>query len=183
MGRFHRARHLAVLALGISLVFVAAGPVSARGAGQEQLRADLDGKPIALDEVGNWYCHDFDYPIIHCFTDPADLEDSSLAAQTARRGRALAKGDLVVALAGVTYVTIYELTTYQGAFMQVSENYSLLSLIGWNDRISSFKVRNGLSGAFWTDWLYSGTKYNFCCAQQVGSLGGYDDTFSSVYHN
>lgn len=183
MGLSRRVRRASMLALGFFLALGSTGPVSARAARQEQLSADLDGKPIALEQVGNWYCHDFDYPIIHCFTDPASLQESSLAAQAARKKRALEKGDFATAAAGVTYVTIYEFTTYQGAFMQMSENYSLLSLIGWNDRISSFKVRNGLSGAFWTDWFYSGTKYNFCCNQELGSLGSFDDTFSSVFHN
>lgn len=157
--------------------------MAAKASGQDALSADLDGKPLALDQVGNWYCHDFDYPVIHCFSDSAQLQDSSLTAQTGIRARAAARGDFTTALAGVTYVTIYEYPTYQGAFMQMSEDYGLLSLIGWNDRISSFKVRNSLSGAFWTDWLYSGTRYNFCCNQTVGSLGSYDDTFSSVFHN
>lgn len=67
--------------------------------------------------------------------------------------------------------------------MHMSENYSLLSLIGWNDRISSYVAKNSMSGAFWTDWLYTGVRYNFCCNQQVGSLGSYNDTFSSVFHN
>jgi hypothetical protein len=132
------------------------------------LTADLDGKRIALAEVGNWYCNDFDYPVIHCFSDPkAELQSSAVA---------------LAAPAG-TYVTVYEFTTYQGAYMHMSQNYSILGLIGWSDRISSFEVINGMSGAFWTDWLYSGTRYNFCCNQSVGSLGGYNDTFSSVFHN
>jgi hypothetical protein len=35
-------------------------------------------------------------------------------------------------------------------------------------------------GRFWTDWLYSGTQYPFCCSTQVPSLGSVDNTFSSV---
>jgi hypothetical protein len=39
-----------------------------------------------------------------------------------------------------------------------------------------------MSGKFWTDWLYSGNYWYFCCNSQVSSLGRYDDTFSSVFH-
>jgi hypothetical protein len=144
------------------------GPVTAREPSGRELRADLDGKPMALVDVGRSYCHDFDYPVIHCFSTPIALE---------------AAVESTAALAGVDYVTIYEFSTYQGAYMYLSEDSWALSGIGWNDRISSFVVRNGQSGAFWTDWLYSGTKYNFCCNSQVPALGGYDNTFSSVYRN
>ena len=123
----------------------------------------------SIGPMGPWYCHDFDYPAIHCFSDPNELESRPEVA--------------LAAAAGTTYVTVYEYTTYQGAFMHMSENYSILSLIGWSDRISSFVAKNSMSGAFWTDWLYTGTRYNFCCNSAVGSLGGYNDTFSSVFHN
>ena len=62
----------------------------------------------------------------------------------------------------------------------MSEDYSVLSLIGWNDRISSFKGRNSQLGAFYVDWFYSGTVWAFCCNQQVANLGSYSNTFSSI---
>jgi hypothetical protein len=183
MAHVRRARGLAVVAAVAALLVAATSPAGASQDKQDELRADLDGKPIELAEVGNWYCHDFDYPAIHCFSDPQRLEDSTRSALRARKSAALVKGDVAPAAAGVTYVTVYEFTTYQGAFMHMSQDYSLLSLIGWNDRISAFKVRNSQSGAFWTDWLYTGTRYNFCCNQELGSLGGFNDTFSSVFRN
>jgi hypothetical protein len=80
-------------------------------------------------------------------------------------------------------LSVYEHSTYQGAYMHMSEDYSILSLIGWSDRISSFIAKNSLSGAFWTDWLYTRTRYNFCSNSAVGSLGSFNDTFSSVFRN
>jgi len=160
---------LALLA-AFSLLAMGAGPANGRAtAPRDELSADVDGKPIPTTDVGKWYCHDFDYPVIHCFTEPAKLDASTEVATSA--------------LASVNYVLVFEFTTYQGAFMYMSEDYSILALIGWNDRISSFQVKNSQSGAFWTDWLYSGTRYNFCCNQNVGSLGSYNDSFSSVFHN
>ena len=169
---FRGVRRLRVASLVTLLALGALAPAGVAGAAprEETLSADLDGKPLKLSDVGRWYCDDFDYPVIHCFSD-------------ATRSNERLTGDAVTVASSVTYVTVYEFTGYQGAFMHMSENYSILALIGWNDRISSFVVENSMSGAFWTDWLYGGTRYNFCCNQQVSSLGGYNDTFSSVFHN
>jgi hypothetical protein len=124
--------------------------------------------PIRLADVGKWYCHDFDFPAIHCFSQPRDLEASPTFAAAAT---------------STTYVTVYEFTTYQGAYMHLSQDYSMLVLIGWSDRISSLVVHNSAGGVFWTDWLYTGARYPVCCFQQLGSLGSYNDSFSSVFHN
>lgn len=159
-----------IRALGAAVLIVAAlmSPMAAQG-GQPQagdLRADLDGKPIPLVQVGNHYCDDFSYPLIHCFSSARDLAARTLAIE---------------AVTAVTYVTIYEFTTYAGSFMQVSADYTVLATIGWNDRISSFKGRNSQSGHFFTDWFYGAVAYGFCCNQTVASLGSYDNTFSSVH--
>jgi hypothetical protein len=127
--------------------------------------ASLDGTPIPLRDVARYYCDDFAYPVITCST-------SAVRAET-RVAAALQAFD-------VMYVTIYDAAGFGGAWMNVSQDYSALTFIGWNDRISSFKARNSETGRFWTDWFYSGTIYGFCCNQQVGSLGGYDNTFSSI---
>jgi hypothetical protein len=166
---------LATLLL-IGAVLVAAIPERAAGAGPggddpvaggvaSNLHADLDGKPIALDQVGNFYCHDFDYPAIHCFSSAAGL---SASAQTA------------LATTSLTYVAIFDYPLYSGSAMYVSQNYPVLALIGWNDRVSSFIDENGVTGRFHTDWFYSGLTFAFCCNQWVASLGSYDNTFSSV---
>lgn len=172
MRGFRGVGQLLVVSVATALALGAAGParVTAATPKDTTLSADLDGKPLKLSDVGRWYCDDFDYPVIHCFSDPT-------------RANARLPGNALTLASGVTYVTVYEFTGYQGAFMHMSENYSILALIGWNDRISSFAVSNSMSGAFWTDWLYGGTRYNFCCNQEVSSLGGYNDTFSSVFHN
>ena len=163
-------------------MIVTVSPASARPVGQPaELTADLDGRPIPLKEIGRWYCHDINHPAIHCFANPERLEVSTEIALT-ERGTAADAG-IALAASTVTYLTVYEHSTYQGAYMHMSQNYSLLSLIGWSDRISSFKVRNSQSGSLWTDWLYSGTRYNFCCNQELGYLGNFNDTFSSVFRN
>lgn len=180
MTGFRRARTFALVGATSALLLSFASPVAARVVGgQDRLTASLDGRPIKLADVGKWYCHDFAYPAIQCFSDPNQLDGST----SANRLDGSTSAAITAAAAGVTYITVYEFTTYQGAYMHMSEDYSMLSLLGWNDRISSFKVKNSQSGVFWTDWLYSGTRYTFCCNQSLGSLGSFNDTFSSVFRN
>ncbi len=157
---------IGLMVLGSLTIAGLAHPRATQAAASEpELSATLDGKPIPLEDVGKYYCDDFSYPEIRCSTSRL-LPDS----------RAL----LVTLLTAVDYVTIYDGIGYSGAYMHVSQDYSVLSLIGWNDRISSFKGRNSETGAFYVDWFYSGTTWAFCCNQQTSSLGAYNNTFSSI---
>jgi hypothetical protein len=140
-------------------------PVVAADDGGVAPSALLDGKPISLADVSRYNCDDFSYPVIQCSV--------SAAAMASRR--------LVVdLLTSVDYVTVYEAPYYGGASMTMAQDYTALALIGWNDRISSFKARNGETGTFFVDWFYGGSQWSFCCNTQQASLGGYDNTFSSV---
>jgi peptidase inhibitor family I36 len=132
---------------------------------EPDLTATLDGRPIPLEDVGKYYCDDFSYPEITCWSTrlPAD-----------------ARATVVTLLTAIDYVTIWDGTNYGGSFLNVSEDYSALALLGWNDRISSFKGRNSETGAFYTDWFYSGTVWAFCCNTQAPGLGAYNNTFSSI---
>jgi hypothetical protein len=140
----------------------------AGGEGPRQVTAYLDGSPIKLKEVANWYCDDFSYPAIQCFRDAQQLED---------------RLQVTLAATAVTYVTVYDYAWYAGPYMHMSENYTALVFMGWNDRISSFKGRNSEDGHFYVDWYYGGTGYYFCCNQLAGSLGVFDNQFSSVHRN
>jgi len=129
------------------------------------LTADLDGRPLELAKVGLYYCNDFAWPRIHCFSESAKL---NAAVQP------------ILAASSVNYVVAFDYTSFQGPYMYFSTNYSALAVIGWNDRISSFISQSSGSGKFWTDWFFSGSYYSFCCGERVASLGSYDNTFSSV---
>jgi hypothetical protein len=132
------------------------------------LTADLDGKSLDLVEVGDWYCHDFEYPAIHCFSDPEELE---------------ADVSETLAVTAVVYVTVYDFTSLQGSYMHMSQDYTVLAWVGWNDRISSLRGRNNEDGHFYVDWFNGGAIWGFCCNQQFASLGSYDNAFSSVHRN
>jgi hypothetical protein len=138
-------------------------------AGRGLIKAYLDDRRISVNEIPEYYCHDFDYPEIRCFTTGEELDAAS------------APEAQLLAFMGGTYVTVYEHSTFNGAYMHISQDYDLLFLVNWNDRISSFRSRNCGSGYFWTDWFGGGNWYRFGCNQSVSILYGWNDTFSSVY--
>jgi hypothetical protein len=161
-------RRTRAVLVGLLLALAVSSP--ARAAAPEKITATLDGRPIPVSEIAEHDCHDLDFPIIRCFTDASD-RDASLS---------LHGSVSIAATAGVTYVTVWD-GTYSGASISLSQDYDTLVTIGWNDRISSFKGRNSETGRFYVDWFHGGASYNFCCNQQVGSLGSLNNTFTSVY--
>jgi hypothetical protein len=153
---------LFVLALGA----VPIANATDRPEGPVQLTATLDGESIKPADVGGYYCDDFAYPVITCFTDPKLLEFRVAS---------------LLSLTALTYVVIYDYTGWAGSYMYVSQDYTVLAFVGWNDRVSSLRSVNYEDGQFFTDWFYGGTAWYFCCNAQYASLGGYDNSFSSVH--
>ncbi len=163
-----RVRGLAVglMVMGLLAITTFALPSSASAADPDpELTATLDGKPIPVEDVGKYNCDDFSYPEIRCWST---------------RVLADARATLVTVLTSIDYVTIFDFTNFGGASMNVSQDYSTLATIGWNDRISSFKGKNNETGSFFTDWFYGGTSFSFCCNTSVGNLNGFSNTFSSI---
>jgi hypothetical protein len=163
-----RVRGLAVGLIALSSLTIAGigNPGATRAADPDpELTATLDGKPIPLQDVGKYYCDDFAYPEIRCSSTRL-LTDARAAA--------------VTVLSGIDYVTIFDQPNFGGAYMNASQDYTALTLIGWNDRISSFKARNSETGSFFVDWFYGGTAWAFCCNTQTPGLGTYNNTFSSI---
>jgi hypothetical protein len=151
----------------VALVAALTAPVTTlAAASQSEMSAALEGKPIKLSDVSQYHCHDLDYPLIHCFRSESSRDDTTAAR---------------LAASGIPYVIVWENGTYSGNSLILSQDYTALVVLAWNDRISSFKVQNSQSGRFWTDWFYGGTFYAFCCNQTVPYLGPFNDTFSSVY--
>jgi hypothetical protein len=144
---------------------------------EAHLRADLDGRPIKPSETSSYYCHDFAFPEIHCFSTPEGLE-AALGGSTPE----LSRTAVVAAVGPNDYVTVYSGASYSGSFAHLSQNYDALAVIGWNDTISSYKGRNSRSGVFYQNWFAGGTAKHFCCNQNVPTLpAGTDNSFSSVY--
>jgi hypothetical protein len=134
----------------------------------EKVSATLDGKPISLERAGDLSCHDFDYPVLRCFSSPgAQTRDIALRTSLGRAG----------VLVG--YVTFFEHAGYDGSFMTLSADQPWLSSIGWNDRISSFKSF-GASGRFRENSPGGGFIYSFGSGAQISFLSNtYNDKFSA----
>lgn len=176
MGRFFGRLSIALVALMV-VTGAAAGGVLAGGPHDKTIVADLDGRRISVSEIPNWFCHDLDFPQIHCYTTAAELE-------SALNNAAPAGPDGVAGvLAAVPYVYVYGDAGLQGPNTAIAQAWDNLSWIGWNDKISSFKSINGLSGHFATDAYNNGRLYpGFCCNSFVTYVGdSWNDQFSSVY--
>ncbi len=176
MGHAFARVSIALVALVVA-TGLAAGPASAADPAGGPIRADLDGRPIAVSEIPDWFCHDLDFPQIHCYRTAAQLEHVlGLRITAAPAGEA---GTLAV----IPYVVVYRDASLQGGYTGIAQPYDDLGSIGWNDTISSFKAVNGLSGHFATDARNGGRLYpGFCCNVQVTYVGdSWNDQFSSVY--
>ena len=76
---------------------------------------------------------------------------------------------------------MYDNANYSGGSIYLSQDYADLGTIGWNDRITSFKVVNGGSGVFRWDAGPGGASYSFCCGSQVSNIGStWNDQISAV---
>ena len=143
------------------------------------VRAVLDGQPISLERAGELSCHDFAYPILTCFATSAELE--AAAEQAAAGGGSASGGTAFLVTSG--YVIVYEDGGYLGAAQAISQNYSYLGDIGWNDKISSLRSY-GAAGHFWEHAPVGGFIYYFYSTTWVSYVGdAYNDRFSSVYLN
>lgn len=153
------------------------------------LFADLEGAPIPATAVGKHYCHDFDWPAIHCFRAPAALEAAvrryldHYEPATDDRSSAQVSGDSMAVLA-TKYVKVFQYATFAGSLAYLSQDYSNLHDIGWGDRISSYIVYNSASGEFYTNPGWGGAIDYFCCNQAVGSLSStFDNQISALDMN
>jgi hypothetical protein len=176
MGRLQWRRLTLAGALALGSVCLVTPVVQAQ---QPQLRADLEGRPIDPARSSSYFCHDFDFPQIHCFNTPGELEDA-----LAQPASASSQVGAMAAFGPADYVTVYSGPSYAGSFAHLSQNYDALATIGWNDVISSYRARNNRRGTFYQHWFAGGATKQFCCNQNVPSLpAGVDNSFSSVYQN
>ncbi len=168
-----RTSMLALLAAAVLAVFaVATGTATTRATSTPAPVADLAGVLIPIGEVAAHYCHDLDYPRIHCFAQPEELESAVSATQTSRT--------LQVA-AGAQYMKLFDLAGYTGTYIILSLDYNDLSTIGWNDRASSYIGVNNLAFGLWTAWYMTGSGIVGCCNQRASSLSStFDNQISST---
>jgi len=160
-----------VVVLTLVAMSLAAAPVA--GTTPRTVTADLDGVAIAVDQIPEHFCHDRDYPAIHCFATPRGL---------AAAFEDLERASVAQAATATDYVVVYSSTSYGGSYLYISQDYDTLVTVGWNDRIRSFRGVNSELGRFWTNWFHSGTFLDFCCNSTVPSLSAtFDQQITSVY--
>jgi hypothetical protein len=160
------------LAFVAALLMLASSAWPAAAASPDTVVADLEGTSITVESVPDHFCYDHDFPRIHCFKTSASLK-ASLDAATSSAPSAVAATD---------YVVVFSSPSYAGSYMYISQDYDALAVVGWNDRVRSYRALNGARGIFWTDWFQSGTGQSFCCNQTVPVLSAtFDRQFSSVY--
>lgn len=163
-------RLFAAIAFAGATLGLAPASVSAAGV---TVKADLEGQPIKPEAIPDFYCHDRDFPLIHCFRT-AHQVDAAISYLDGEASTQL--------LTATDYVIMYSGQTYSGSYMYVSQNYDILAFIGWNDRVRSYRGLNAALGTFWTDWYATGIRADFCCNVFVPGLPPeYDRAFSSVY--
>lgn len=170
-------RHTVCL-LGLLLTASVLHPAAAAAAPLPMdITADLDGTPIPATEVGSYFCHDFAFPRLRCYSTGGALDAAVAAMGTA------VEDELSLAAYGANdYVTIYSEASFGGSYAHLSQSYDGLWVIGWNDRISSYKARNSALGSFHVDWYAGGARLDFCCNQTTASLSStFNDAISSVY--
>ncbi len=164
---------LGSLVLALTMLILATPPPPA--AGREHAAAFLDGIQVMLAEASAHHCHDLNPDVLECFTSEVD-RDSALASALA--GQRANSRELAAASSG--YVIVWADPSFAGASTVLSQDYANLTSIGWNDRISSYRVYTTYTGAFYDQAYYSGLTQFYCCFAQVGYVGNaYNNIFSS----
>ncbi len=147
----------------VGILILVGRPTPVDGA---SLAATLDGRPMALGGIPAHYCNDRSYPVIRCFSTPAAEElDASLASPDT----------------GTFYVTWYQNSNFGGYSFSASRSYPDLSVIGWQDTISSFRAYNG-SNPHWFEYTnYQGYAVYWGVNVSVSYVGdAFNDRFVGV---
>jgi hypothetical protein len=170
-GTHHTGRRWLGFAVALALAALLLPSSQAEASTAGQLSASLDGRPIALRDVGHYACHDRDYPLIRCFRTAAQLEADEQAPGTA----SAATAQQLLS----PFVRWYQDANYGGAFFEAYDPYPDLSVIGWAKQISSFTPLNGGHPVWWQGPSYTGLMWDWGTVPEA-TLGNADDQISSV---
>lgn len=166
-------RAASTIAAAVLVLSLAAPGNADEGTGSSIVTADLDGKPIAVDAIPSYNCHDRAFPKIHCFESARDLQ-AAMSEEQPPMG--------IESVTATNYVIIYDEVSYHGGSMYLSQNYDTLAVIAWNDRIRSYKGLNGERGVYYIDWFATGSSMAFCCNVLDPTLPtAFDRQLTSVY--
>lgn len=178
--RGRRTRRLTVLLLLIGIVAPAAvsAAVVARTHPDSVVVVVLGDTVIEPRAAVNYDCHDRDHPIIRCFRSPAERTQEQ--ARVAASMSATSDGSTGEALGLLSpYVRWYRDSGFSGPSFEAYDPYRDLSLIGWDNQISSFVPLNGGHPVWWSGSGFTGTRWDWGTGS-VANLGLANDQFSSV---
>lgn len=168
------------LAAVIALVAVWTVSTTTTAADPMALKAELDGRPIALRDVSGYHCHDRAYPVIRCFSTALERDRDEGLASAATIPAPAGNGVEAITTAAIAYVRWYLDANYGGPSFDASIAYSDLRTIGWNDKISSFSTYPGGHPRWWRDGGFTGSLWDWgtTSVPYVGDAA--NDQFSSV---
>ena len=139
-----------------------------------QVEAYLDGVPIPVSSVPNYFCTMRAYPTIRCFgTEAARDADTEQAMRVA------------TATSACPMVLVYQDINYGGGnSVFYTGNIPDLTTLGWNDQISSFKQYSTMQVRWYQNSNYGGTSWMWSAGAWVSNVGGAaNDQFSSLTWN
>jgi hypothetical protein len=169
------------LTVGIPQVFAASSRPSVIDPNGKVVTATLDGRPIDPTTASQYYCHTRDYPVVHCFHSQAEVDrDLGIVEPTAPGAAAAGANGVTPDWSGLAYTIAYWDINYGGSTLTVYGAIPSLSVIGWNDNISSFKSVNCGIPRYYVDPNYSGVYWQNACNTWSANLYSYNDTFSAV---
>lgn len=177
--RLRRGWSLAVAAV-VALASASTPSATTTAANPMALRAELDGRPIALADVSRFHCHDREYPLIRCFGTALERDRNEGVAGAATKPAVDGDGAEVSAAAAYPYVRWYLDASYAGPSFDAYFDYRDLGSVGWNDKISSFQTFFGAHPRWWRDLSFTGTSWDWgtTSVPYVGDAA--NDRFSSV---
>ena len=188
MGRHSPRRHRG-WALGVAAVVALAAASAAyatttaantTAADQMALRAELDGRPIALIDVSRFHCHDRAYPVIRCFGTALERDRDEGVADAATKPATDGGGAEAITAAAIPYVRWYLDANYGGPSFDAYIDYRDLGSLGWNDKISSFRTFLGAHPRWWRDIGFTGTSWDWGSTPVLYVGDAANDRFSSV---
>jgi hypothetical protein len=173
------SRQLAcAITLALLLATVSAAPGTARsGSTAQPLLATLDGQQVPIAVAAQYHCHDLIAGQLTCFSSPEERDEA--VALLGPQGSTAAGETMPLSPNG--YLMAYVDILYGGGSVVLSHDYDNLGDIGWNDRISSYRVYTSLGGVFYTNANLRGDYQSFCCFADVSYVGDFfNDKFSSI---
>ncbi|HEX7490960.1 MAG TPA: hypothetical protein VF337_04595 [Candidatus Limnocylindrales bacterium] len=185
-------RDASLLAVGLACA-LAAQPVAAAGNQPSAVdpngivvTATFHGYPIDPALASHYFCHTRDYPAVRCFDSQAEVDaDLGMVEPTPGPAEADSSTDTSIHIvvpdwSGGAYTIAYWDINYGGSALTVYGAVPALSVLGWDDAISSIKSVNCGIPRYYLNPNYGGSYWQNSCNSWSANLYSVNDTFSSV---